>query len=274
MTPKEKLIAGFLNHLLIVIVVAVLLAAWTALALSGRPEVQPIIEVLKGLLTIVIGGKLLLTDTKNSDLTLLGTTDLIRMPSSNAVPPAESAAPPDSTPPAQGGFIRSGLLGILLSLGFILVLSMAGCGKSMANPSSTYTPPTVCTGTFDNATGAYLGTDSEILKVLPNPVPTGVVLQLADYAAIKSGVYKATDALKVIADIEAALDAATDYGSLAVYVSGKLADANTAAGAQIFVSTGLLSQFTSRSVISECDKAIIKKHLAAQRSIITALAGK
>jgi len=157
-------------------------------------------------------------------------------------------------------------------IGVCLALAVSGAGSfafsgCSATTANTYTPPAICAQ--DNATGKY---DSQILAVLPNPTGTGIVLQLANYAAIKSGAYKASDALAVLNDIDAALDAATSYGALATYVAGKLADANAAAGTQIFVSTGMLGSFTQAAPISACDAAIIKRHLANQRAIITALA--
>jgi len=155
--------------------------------------------------------------------------------------------------PGTGGFINMEVLGSAMLAAFLLaaLMAMSGCGKVNPSPATPYAPPTVCTGSYDNATGAYLGTDSEILKVLPNPTGTGVLLQLANYAAITSGVYKASDALTVLNDIEAALDGASSYGALATYVAGKLADANTAAGTQLFVSTGLLGNFTQAAPNSD-----------------------
>jgi len=166
-------------------------------------------------------------------------------------------------------------LSVILALAALMaLLVLTGCGKVNTSPAAPYSPPAVCAGSYDNATGAYLGADSEILKVLPNPTGTGVVLQLANYAAIKSGAYKASDALAVLNDIEPALDAATSYGALATYVAGKLDGANAAAGAQLFVTTGLLGSFTQAAPISACDAAIIKRHLENQRAIINALASK
>ena len=170
--------------------------------------------------------------------------------------------------------MRRFLTMILTLAALMALLALTGCGKVNTSPATPYSPPAVCTGEFDNATGAYLGTDSEILKVLPNPTGTGVLLQLANYAAITSGAYKASDALAVLNDIEAALDGASSYGALATYVAGKLDGANAAAGTQLFVSTGLLGSFTRAAPITACDAALIKRHLANQRAIINALASK
>jgi hypothetical protein len=167
-------------------------------------------------------------------------------------------------------------IGASIALSVVSAGAFALCGCSTTTSASraaaTYTPPAVCANTWDNATGTYSGGDSEILTVLPNPAPTGVVLQLADYAAIRNNVYTADQAQAVITEIESALDSATTYGALAVYVTAKLDGANAAAGTQLFVSTGLLGSFTQAAPITECDKAIIKRHLANQSAIINVLA--
>jgi hypothetical protein len=192
--------------------------------------------------------------------------------------PADEPQPIQPIPGSDkpGGFCRAGFLLALCGLGLaaLVAFGLTGCASTTSAPSlPAYAPPAQCTGTFDNATGKYTGGDSEILKVLPNPTAVGVALQLGDVAAIRGGAYKAADALVVIDEIDAAVAAATDYGTLATYVSGKLADANAAAGTAVFVNSGLLAQFTSRAVISDCDRAIILRHTAAQRAVIKALAG-
>lgn len=180
---------------------------------------------------------------------------------------ASAGANKPTTPP-QGGFVRAGALGLIVVLG-LGVLAASGCAVNSAatNPSVAYTPPAACVQ--DNATGKY---DSEILAVLPNPTATGVVLQLADYGAISKGLYKAEDALKVIADIRSAVASSTSYGALAAYVATKLHSADAAAGVVIFTNTGFLAQFTSTQPLTDCDRAIIARHLDNQETLVRALA--
>ncbi|GAB6125022.1 hypothetical protein [Humidesulfovibrio idahonensis] len=271
-----------LAKILCLVAFAVVLGIWTLIVLLGKADAGPLVNFLQS--GAMAGGAAILALINPQGALNIFSEPLIartgklvsaaplEQPTTGKIEPIGQPLP-GFDKPGTGGFIALDVLGsVLLAAGMLIgIMAFAGCGKVNTIPATPYAPPAVCTGSYDNATGAYLGTDSEILKSLPNPTGTGVVLQLANYAAIKSGAYKASNALTVLNDIEAALDAATDYGSLAVYVSGKLADANTAAGTQIFVSTGLLSQFTSHAVISECDKAIIKRHLANQRAIINAL---
>jgi len=234
---------------------------------------------------------LALVASRLSPLTSGGLTGPGQVGSSNAqaIVPAQPATVPgqssDSTATpgfakasatSAGGFVTLRALGSILLLGCVLAwcMSLSGCGKTAPVGVLAYSPPAQCTGGYDNATGKYMGADSEILNILPNPTAVGVGLQLADVACIKSGAYKAADALSVVDDVEAAVDACESYGQLAAYITGKLADANTAAGAEVFVSSGLLGQFTSLKPLTDCDRAIIKRHLAAQRVVINALGGK
>jgi|GEM_PF-2380633 len=275
MSDKMKFIcfAGF----------AGLMILWFVLVLCGlAPAVDLITFIHTGLLAL--GSAILALINPGSLSTRITSAQDLAEPIKPLAPqqqeptadqPAPSAIQPipGADKPGQSGFSRLEMLGFMLIGGWGAMLLLSACVNSAAPSLPAYTPPAQCTGAYDNATGKYLGADSEILKVLPNPTAVGVALQLGDVAAIRSGAYKAADALKVIDEIDAAVAAATDYGTLATYVSGKLADANTAAGTAVFVNSGLLAQFTSRAVISDCDRAIILRHTAAQRAVIKALAG-
>ena len=145
--------------------------------------------------------------------------------------------------------------GLLLAV--VLAVSLTACaGKS------AWTPPAKCDGQ-----------PSLILEKIPVPKEASLILQLANLQLLKGEAYGPDDARAVIDTIEEVLEIGVSYADLCAYVMGLTGKFNARYGAEIFLVSQYLELLSAPLPISDCDKELIRLHLAKQRQVLL-LVGK
>jgi hypothetical protein len=126
-----------------------------------------------------------------------------------------------------------------------------------------WTPPAECEGDVF----------SIILERIPNPKEASLVLQLANLQLLKKHAYGVEDAKGVLDMVDALLNRPITYLDLYAYVASQFGQINSKYGAEIFLISQYMELASEPIQISSCDKALIRAHLAKQRTVLM-LAGE
>lgn len=126
--------------------------------------------------------------------------------------------------------------------------------------SNTYVPPSEC---VQNSDGEY---NSLILKQVKNPARLSLYIKIAGITAVKNGkVITKESLLKVLDKVEESLDNSIYFSTFIPYVLNLFDTENKEYAAIIFVLSPELLPLNQQMMITPCDKALIKSHIASQR---------
>lgn len=145
---------------------------------------------------------------------------------------------------------------ILLIVPFLLV----GCASIEPKP---YEPPSICVA----EDGSYK--KSLILEKIPNPAQASLLVQLTNLEMLKhSNLYSPEDVLTFLDNVELMLTHDIQWITIFDYILNEAADFNSKIEEEVILLSNYFIVLYVETPISECDKALLNRHIEKQRKLI------
>jgi hypothetical protein len=148
-------------------------------------------------------------------------------------------------------------------LALVALSALAACA-AVADRDG-YSPPAACVCRDDGTRCAY---DSVILRVVPDPRGIALVLKLTNLGAVRADAYTASEALAVVEEVRALVSVSGSWSSFVAAASARVSGSAVAA---VVLTSEYLKAFDVPEPLSDCDRAILVKHLDEQAALLTGL---
>lgn len=134
----------------------------------------------------------------------------------------------------------------------LIPLLFMGCAGMTLHP----TPPPGCEGSL-------------ILKYVPYPKVTDVAFKLVLFEVVKANPSIKQDVLKALDKFDSMLgNPMLTYLGFAQTIAADIASINQLAGVELIIISEVLRQFDQAISIDQCDRTLLRKHIAEQKAYL------